>query len=104
MDRTQTFTRDEGHQEQEVAIKYRVHPGLAAVTTGPAENWHPEEPAEVEVLSLTSLEDGSDLGELTDAEAERFRIEVLEGQEDGPDPDDLRDRRVDNEMMGMLDG
>lgn len=97
---SRTFVRDGG--EIEVAVEYTLTGGSPAVTWGPPESCDPGSPPEIEIQSVTCLASGSALT-LTDSEASRFETEALEnwdGDDGGPDPDDLRDSLVDDRLTG----
>lgn len=98
MTMTRTFIRD---NDDQVAVEYNATGGSPAVTWGPPEYCDPGEPPEIEIESVTSLADGSDVT-LSDAEVQRFATEAIESWEgdDGPDPDDLRDQRIDDRLTG----
>jgi hypothetical protein len=97
MTRTHTFTHNrQDEAETEVLVTYTYHPGRPQ--TGPT--WdcggEPEEPAEVEIMRVTA---GGVEIEATDEELEAWTTYALEEHEpDEPDPDYLRDLRMEREL------
>lgn len=63
----------------EVTVKANYNPGYPAKISGPPEHCYPEEPAEVELLSILG-DDGFvlDPSELSDGERERLEQEVVD--------------------------
>jgi len=87
-------------KEIELSIEGSFSPGTPGKLSGPPEDCYPPESAEAEI-ELISFEGQPWKGELTEEEAEAA-IEALlaageEGFDDGPDPDDYYDSRVDRE-------
>jgi hypothetical protein len=96
MTSTHTFLHNrQDAAETEVLVEYAYHPGYPE--RGPTYDCggEPAEPASVEIQRVTA---GGVEIEPTDAEIEAWEAYALENHEDGPDPDYLRDLRLD-EMM-----
>jgi predicted dehydrogenase len=84
---TITLHRDD---ETEVTVEYSISGGCSAHMGSLTYAGHPEESPEVEIVDVFT-ESGS--LKWTDAEDERWCQYILENHEDdGPDPDDERDR------------
>lgn len=94
---TRVFLRDD--KETEVEVNF----GIASFGC-PSNGWdEPGEGPEIEIGTATLI--GTDeTVDLTDAESSRFHDEVSENiadyEDDGPDDDYLRDRRIDEALTG----
>ena len=90
-----TFERDDG---SEVTVGYTISPYDPGVLSGPPEDCYPPEGGDAEILYALDP-DGSHV-EWTDEEDEQWRSWVEQNHEwdEGPDPDDERDRATDERM------
>jgi hypothetical protein len=95
---TRVFVRDSGVG---IDVGFTITPGTPETGwSGPPENYDCGSPAEVDVTAVNGCRLAA--RDLTDAERERFAAEVLddvgEYLDDGPDPDDARDRMRDDRL------
>jgi len=91
--------------EVELLVYYTFTKGDPGRYFGRPEDCYPAEPAEVEFDSVTHL-DGTPAPEFADwarewLAGEGFDAAVEEASDDGPDPDDARDRDIDDKLMGV---
>lgn len=90
--------------DAQVEVEFEYNPGSAPTIGGPPESCDPGEPPEIE--SVEASLDGATL-KLTD-EQDSAVTEWLyahhefddDGFDDGPDPDDWRDQRMDDRLTG----
>lgn len=87
--RTTVYREDELGDEYGVTVRYTITPGYAGDRVDP-----PCE-GEIEIDSATA-DDGSEV-HLTLAEIQRV---FADHEDDGPDPDDMRDRMIDERLTG----
>jgi len=86
--------------ETEIRITYEYTAGRPAQTYGRAEDCYPAEAAEIEVIEImdTDTREKIDYYSLSLDQQESIRYQILENhdeEDDGPDPDDVRDRWQD---------
>jgi hypothetical protein len=86
--------------EIEIRITYEYTPGCPAQTYGPADNCYPAEAAEIEVIEIMNTDTGEKIEyhDLSLEQQENIRSQIRDNHEedDGPDPDDARDRWQDD--------
>ena len=90
-----TFEREDG---MEVTVGYTVTPYDPGRTSGPPEDCYPPEGGEAEIVYVLDPE-GHHV-DWTEEENERWCkwIEEYHEHDDGPDPDDARDRAIDDRL------
>jgi len=100
---TQTFFRNATRDDEtDIVVEYSCHGGEAATYDDPGCG------PEVEIVDAWLKADEHMANPprltLTDAEDARICWEIMEDppEDDGPDPDDLRDQRRDDAMMERL--
>lgn len=100
---TGKFLRDDG--ETEIEVRFTITPGDPGAGPSYVSGGHPPSEPEVEIDRAWFLADLDCVAiSLTAEEAERIAQEIAEGDEfddDGPDPDDARDRLIDDRLMGL---
>lgn len=69
----------------------------------PATYWQPAEGGEIEIVGAETINKVDILAQLSDAAVEELREQIELHSElfdpcDGPDPDDMRDRRIDDRL------
>lgn len=80
---------DGGDVEIEIVAEYTFTPGHRAT------HEEPECGPEIEIVKTTTLSGGA--WALNEEEVERIIYEIVEGHDDGPDPDDSRERAFERE-------
>lgn len=95
---------ERGDDDLVINVEFDATPFVPAQTYGPAENCYPAEGGEIEITAV--FHNGVALDPpLTDAEEAKI-IGYLEESlndgdfDDGPDPDDWRDARIDDRLTG----
>lgn len=94
------FTRDDG---TDVSVSFHFSPGSDPITHLAPEDCDPGSAPEIEIVKVVD-----DLGAavvLTEAEEARAMAEIERDppEDDGPDPDDLRDQARDDALTGGRD-
>ena len=90
-----TFERDD---ETEVIVEYTITPVILAFISGPPEDCYPAEGGEVEIIKVSV---GPDEVKWTEAEADKWCSWIVQNHDfdDGPDPDDEREKRAEDRRM-----
>jgi hypothetical protein len=93
-----TFTQElylHDEDETPVMVEYSYLPGAPEQGPSYASGGQPADPPEIDIVNIFIKATGDKIG-VTEAEFEKFHELLLENHvDDGPDPDDARDARME---------